>query len=305
MQSFRSFLTRLFISPSEPRLRAGWRLVLHTFLIEFVAVIMYLLYIRTIHLISREINTESLLFAVLQLIAITLATWIARRYLDRRSFRSLGFEWDRHSFRDLAFGLAVPALLMGSIFLLEWSVGWLRVDSVMWKEASFTTIVSITNVFVTFIVIGFYEELLFRGYRLQNLIEGLDLTWALVISSAVFALQHLFNPHSSLASTLGIFAAGFFMAYGWVRTGRLWLSIGLHIGWNFFEGAVFGFPVSGLTFPRMIHQTNVGPVLITGGAFGPEAGLVMLPMIAIGVVLIWAYTGRKQTLRGWEGSTEG
>ena len=305
MQSFRSFLTRLFISPSEPRLRAGWRLVLHTFLIEFVAVIMYLLYIRTIHLISGEINTESLLFAVLQLIAITLATWIARRYLDRRSFRSLGFEWDRHSFRDLAFGFAVPALLMGSIFLLEWSVGWLRIDSVMWKEASFTTIVSITNVFVTFIVIGFYEELLFRGYRLQNLIEGLNLTWALLISSAVFALGHLFNPHSSLASTLGIFAAGFFMAYGWVRTGRLWLSIGLHIGWNFFEGAVFGFPVSGLTFPGMIHQTNVGPVLITGGPFGPEAGLVMLPMIAIGVVLIWIYTGGKQAQRSWDKSTEG
>lgn len=305
MQSFRSFFTRLFISPSEPRLRAGWRLVLHTFLIEFVAVIVFLLYTGAINLVSREINTEIPLFAVLQLISITLATWIARRYLDRRSFRSLGFEWDTHSFRDLAYGFAVPALLMGSVFVLEWAVGWLHIDSVIWKEASSSTFIPITNIFMTFIAIGFYEELLFRGYRLQNLIEGLNLTWALVISSAIFALEHLFNPHSSLASTLGIFAAGFLMAYGWVRTGRLWLSIGLHIGWNFFEGTVFGFPVSGLSFPRMIHQTNVGPVLITGGAFGPEAGLVMLPMIAIGVVLIWTYTGGKKMLRGWDRSTEG
>lgn len=304
MSSYRLFFTRVFISPGEPRLRAGWRLLLHTLLVEIAAVIVYLLYIGAINLASREINNETLLIAVLQLIAITLATWIARRYLDRKTFRSLGFEWDTHSFRDLAFGFAVPALLMGSVFVLEWGVGWLRIDSVMWKEASSTTLITIISSFVIFIAIGFYEELLFRGYRLQNLIEGLNLTWALVISSAIFALEHLFNPHSSVASTLGIFASGLFMAYGWVRTRRLWLSIGLHIGWNFFEGTVFGFPVSGLNFPQIIQQTNVGPVLITGGAFGPEAGLVILPMIAIGGVLIWVYTGGKQTQRNGEESAE-
>ncbi|HEY46664.1 MAG: hypothetical protein AMJ88_11655 [Anaerolineae bacterium SM23_ 63] len=304
MQSFRSFLRRLFVSPDEPRLRAGWRLVLHTLLIEFVAIIIYFLYIEAIHLVSQEIINEFPLIALLQLIAITLATWIARRYLDRRTFRSLGFGWDTHSFRDLAFGFTVPALLMGSVFALEWGVGWLRIDSIMWEKFSSTTFITITSVLVTFIFVGFYEELLFRGYRLQNLIEGINLTWALIISSAIFALQHLSNPHSSLASTLGLMGAGFFMAYGWVRTGRLWLSIGLHIGWNFFEGTVFGFPVSGLNFTAIIHQTNIGPVLITGGTFGPEAGLVMLPMIVIGGILIWAYTGGKQAQRSWKKSTE-
>ena len=305
MQSFRSFFTRLFVSPGEPRLRAGWRLLIHTLLVEFAAVIVSLLYIGAIVHVSPKLNILSPPMAVLQLIAITLATWIARRYLDRRTFRSMGFQWDNHSFRDLVFGFSVPALLMGSVFVLEWSVGWLRIDSVMWKEATSTTLSAITSSLVIFIAIGFYEELLFRGYRLQNLIEGLNLTWALVISSAIFALEHLFNPHSSLASTLGIFAAGFFMAYGWVRTGRLWLPIGLHMGWNFFEGTVFGFPVSGLSFPAIIHQTNSGPALITGGAFGPEAGLVMLPMIVIGGILIWVCTGGKQAPRSWEKSSEG
>ncbi len=268
-------------------------------------VIVSLLYIGAINLDPQRIDNETSRIALLQAIFITLATWIARRYLDRRTFRSLGFEWDTHSLRDLAFGFFVPALLMGSIFALEWSAGWLRIDSVMWDEVSSTSSITIANVFVIFIAVGFYEELLFRGYRLQNLIEGLNLTWALVISSALFALGHILNPHSSLASILGIFTSGLFMAYGWVRTGRLWLSIGLHIGWNFFEGAVFGFPVSGLSFPQMIHQTNVGPVLITGGAFGPEAGLVILPMVVIGGLLIWAYTGGKRARRRWEKSTAG
>ncbi|HEY44399.1 MAG TPA: CPBP family intramembrane metalloprotease [Anaerolineae bacterium] len=294
VQSYRSFFTRLFISPSEPRLRAGWRLLLHALLIEGIAIIVFLLYMAVINFLSLEIGDETINVAGLQLLIIALATWIARRYLDRRSFRSLGFKWDTLSLRDLAFGFFVPALLMGSIFALEWWVGWLRIERVMWKEPSPSTLISVLNVLVAFIAVGFYEELLFRGYRLQNLIEGLNLPWALVISSALFALAHLPNPHSSWASTLGLFAAGFFMAYGWIRTGRLWLSIGLHIGWNFFEGPIFGFPVSGLNFSQMIHQSNVGPVLITGGVFGPEAGLVILPAMAVGALMIWVYTGGNQ-----------
>jgi membrane protease YdiL (CAAX protease family) len=305
VQPYRLFFKRLFISPSEPRLRAGWRLLLHTLLIEVIATIVLLMYMSVVNLVSLELDNKTAASAGLQLLIIALATWIARRYLDRRSFRSLGFKWDALSLRDLVFGFVISALLMGSIFIFEWGVGWLHIEGTMWREPSPTTLINVFNVLLVFIAVGVYEELLFRGYRLQNLIEGLNLPWALVISSALFALQHLPNPHSSLASTLGLFAGGFFMAYGWVRTGRLWLPIGLHIGWNFFEGPIFGFPVSGMEFSQMIQQTNVGPVLITGGAFGPEAGLVILPAMAISAAMIWIYTGGKRARCSGEKSTPG
>jgi hypothetical protein len=88
--------------------------------------------------------------------------------------------------------------------------------------------------------------------------------------------------------------AGVFLGYGYTSTRQLWLPIGLHTGWNFFEGTVFGFPVSGMAdFPSLIHITVKGPILLTGGAFGPEAGLVILPALGLGALLVYLYTKRR------------
>ena len=78
--------------------------------------------------------------------------------------------------------------------------------------------------------------------------------------------------------------------YGWLRTQQLWLPIGLHIGWNFFEGVIFGFPVSGTETFRILNHTVSGPSLLTGGDFGPEAGLILIPALALGTCLTWLYT---------------
>jgi membrane protease YdiL (CAAX protease family) len=93
----------------------------------------------------------------------------------------------------------------------------------------------------------------------------------------------------------GLFLAGMFLAFAYTRTRQLWLPIGLHIGWNFFEGTVFGFPVSGLGLSGIIEHSVNGPVQFTGGAFGPEAGLVLLPALALGTILVYYYTRVKYT----------
>jgi len=131
-----------------------------------------------------------------------------------------------------------------------------------------------------------------RGYHMQTLGSGLTLTWGWILSSAVFGALHLANPHASFVAAAGILFAGLLLGYAYLRTGQLWLSMGLHTGWNFFEGVVFGFPVSGLPFYHLTRISVNGPVMWTGGEFGPEAGLIVLPAILLGFGLIYLMTRR-------------
>ena len=231
---------------------------------------------------------------VIELVSILIATSIARRFLDYRSFSSLGFHIDRSTVYDLIVGFLIPGLMMALIYLVEYVAGWTQFEGWSWQTVGAGQSASgLLNGLAVFALVGISEELRSRGYHLQNMIEGLNLHWALFLSSGIFSLLHLLNPSTSIMSTIGLLAAGYFLAYAWVRTRRLWLPIGLHIGWNFFEGNVFGFQVSGLDTFRLILHSPSGPELITGGPFGPEAGLIALPAMLLGAWLVKLYTRER------------
>jgi membrane protease YdiL (CAAX protease family) len=198
---------------------------------------------------------------------------------------------------DILAGIGITFVQMGFIYVIMLALGWLTFEGFAWEFDPINVI--ITNVitfFIMFIFVGWNEELLSRGYHLQTIASGLNLFWGVVISSAVFGLLHLGNPNATWVSAAGIFFAGVFLAYGYIRTNQLWLPIGLHIGWNFFEGVVFGFPVSGLTDIYKLVRIQVhGPEIWTGGAFGPEAGLIVLPALLLGALLIYLYTAKRET----------
>ncbi len=296
----RSLIQRLFRSADEGRLRAGWRLLLHLVLfgISFLIVSAFagvLVLVFGLPLPAPG-EIDSPFFILIPAISITLATWLARRWLDRRSFASLGLQLDSHTLPDLLFGIFLPGVLLALVFLAFWRIGWLTIEGwagdVEPTEGLLAT--SLGSSLLLWVIVGYQEELLSRGYQLQNLAEGLGLPWGVVVSSGIFGVLHILNPNAGLSSTLGIFAAGIFLAYAFIRTDRLWMAIGLHIGWNFFLGTVFGFPVSGVTPGfRLIRHTVVGPEWITGGAFGPEAGFVVLPTLLLGALWIRAFTRRR------------
>lgn len=295
----RPLFARVFLSPEEPRLRAGWRLLIQSLLalgllLAFsLPIAIVLLFLGSAGL--KPLQTSLLLNSLISFLGVISSVWLARKVLDRRSFTSLGLVLNSAAAKDLAVGIGIAAVMMGAILALELVAGWTRIEGWAWQALPVHRVVlDLLVALAVFIAVGFQEEILSRGYHLQNLRDGTSLFWGIMLSSAIFAVLHIGNPNSVWYTTLlGLFAAGLFLAYGWLRSGALWLPIGLHIGWNLFEGPVFGFPVSGLDTVRLLLHTVTGPALWTGGAFGPEAGLIILPAMALGSGLVWAYTHRR------------
>ena len=306
-------LASIFWNRDERRLRAGWRMLLFFLLLLLLLPvglsIFRLLAEPLLMRLSRSVAMEIVhgfdgfgaLFAVMG--AAALGGWL----LDRRHFADFGFHLRRGWWIDFCFGLVLASLRMVGIVGVEIALGWVTVTDVWQTTDDLAFPVAILLPLIAFIFVGFYEELLVRGYLLRNLAEGLGLgpisaRWALLLAwlltSALFGFLHAGNPNASVVSSVNIGLAGLFLGLGLLLTGELAIPIGLHISWNFFQGNVFGFPVSGIRVSdaTIFAIRQSGPEQWTGGGFGPEAGLFGLIAIAIGsgLILLWVRwrTGR-------------
>jgi uncharacterized protein len=229
---------------------------------------------------------------------------VATRWIDRRPLADLGLTLSRPFGQDAAAGFVLGALLMSFVFLLEWSLGWVRITGFFRSGSRLPFAVALLGPLAAFIAAGLSEELVTRGYLLRNLSEslrigpvgpGAALVMGSLLSSAAFGLTHLQNPNATPVSTFNIALAGILLSCGYILTGRLGLSIGLHAAWNFFQCCAFGFPVSGLTLFRTsaIATSDAGPELWTGASFGPEGGLVGVLAILLGILLIGAWVQHR------------
>ncbi len=228
------------------------------------------------------------------------SVYLAGRFVDRRSFADFGQVLSRKWWLELLFGLALGAGLMLVIFLIELAFGWVTItETFATRGLDYPFGLAILGPLVLFVAVGYYEELFSRGYQLTNMAEGLRflklgntgaVIIATIISSAIFGILHAGNPNATFISTLNISLAGVFLGLGYILTKNIAMPIGLHITWNFFQGNVFGFPVSGTNAgPTFIAIEQGGPALWTGGQFGPEAGLMGISAMIVGSLLTWLY----------------
>jgi len=289
----------------EGRLRALVRLAIQLLLVLLVAILLQTSSSLLIGLLRQNaLSMGNQLTAALgysiTLVSILISMFLAARFLDLRPFPDYGFHLSATWWLDLGFGLLLGAVLMMGIFLVELSAGWVIVMGTFQSVGRWPFVIAILVPLFVFICVGVYEETLSRGYQLHNLAEGLNLSaigpkgglvLAWLVSSSVFGLLHAFNPNATVLSTLFLMLAGLFLGLGYVLTGELGISIGVHISWNFFQGNVFGFPVSGsrMSPASFVAIQQAGPRLWTGGAFGPEAGLVGILALALGSLLILAW----------------
>jgi uncharacterized protein len=306
----------LFLDKSTGRLRALWRLAIQYWVFRVLVpiafnllVVAWLLADSGGRLASSRLDASAvsgspalpLLSSVAGLSAAILTVWLAGRFLDRRPFSAFGFRLGAGWWFDLCFGMVLGALLMTILFLLELRLGWVEVTGSFETPGDAPFVISMLFPVATFLCVGVSEETVSRGYQLKNAAEGLNhpvlgtrgailLAWFL--SSAFFAVLHADNPNATPISTLNIVLAGLMLGYGYVLSGELAIPIGLHITWNLFQGAVYGFPVSGFgSFgPTLLATEQGGPELWTGGSFGPEGGLLVPAVMLLGMSLVALWT---------------
>lgn len=289
---------RLFWNVNEQRLRAPWRLAS----LAFVGTALSRITAASLDAAGvPPLGVDAPSRIILTLLLVLASVALVGHFGDRRTLGEFGLQLDRAWWADLGFGAALGALLMTGIFAAEWAAGWIRVTPGLAAGASPASLAAhLGPLALLFVGVAVNEELIFRGYLLRVLAEGLRgrrlgaraaVVYAALLTASLFGVAHLGNPAATWSSALGITVAGLLLAGGYILTGRLGAPIGLHLTWNFFQGPVYGFSVSGF----QSHRTTVwtieqgGPELWTGGAFGPEAGLVGLAATVLGCVLLLAW----------------
>jgi uncharacterized protein len=286
-----------FWNRPERRVRAGWRMLIQLVLLGLFVGLLTALAFTVGPPASPADAVIGARGGIIMLVATVASVALAARFLDRRPLPDFGLRFSPRWWGDFAFGLSLGAILMTGVFLVQLAAGWIVVTGTLQSfEVNLPFALAILSPLIAFVCVGIYEELLTRGYWLRNLAEGMNfsaigarraLIAAWVLSSIFFGLLHATNPGSTVVSTFNLVIAGIFLGLGYVLTGQLAIPIGLHITWNFFQGNVFGFPVSGIPPARasFIVISQGGPDIWTGADFGPEAGLIGLLAMGTGSIL--------------------
>lgn len=230
---------------------------------------------------------QSLIVSLLGFLGAFFIIGVFRVKVDKKSFRSLGFQMQKFT-KDALWGLALGAgiMLLGFILLLAFSE--IRIDKVQFDIASFLMGLAL------FVVVAFNEEVLMRGYVLNNFMDSWNKYVALTVSALIFALLHLANPNFSWIGFANIFIAGYILGLSYLYTRNLWFPIALHFSWNFFQGTVFGFHVSGNEIWSVVKQSRTADTLMNGGSFGFEGSLLIL-IFEVGSLAIIFLVFRNRT----------
>ena len=229
-----------------------------------------------------------LILTAFQVMGSFLALWLATKFIDRKPLMSIGLSV-KDKANEMLIGLGFALAFIGGLFLVLWLVGAINITGyVGFKPGVF--IVS-----MMLFMAAFDEELIFRGYILNNMMDSTSNRWiALAGSSLLFALLHSGNTNvwSTWVPMTELFAAGFILGISYTFTKNLWFPTFFHFGWNFFQG-LFGFEISGFNVDswKIISHENTGnvPDIVSGGAFGIEGSVITLSCTIICTYLIFKY----------------
>lgn len=227
----------------------------------------------------------------IQCLCMILAVWLFWKLLDKKPISEIGLINIKKGYKDLFKGLAFGSISMILVFIILITSGNISLQNPL-SSPNFN--ISLLIQFVFFIFVGINEEMFSRGYCM-TVLKQTGNTWVvLIVSSIIFSALHSLNPSMSILSYINLFLVGLLFAYMFLRSNNLWLPIGYHITWNYFQGNIFGFQVSGQSTGSLYKLNTPAKNIITGGGFGPEGGLVVSFIIILGFIYMWKFYKPQQ-----------
>lgn len=275
------------------RLRSGWRFSIFILAFAVVGTVAGLTAIGVVMILSETGEPASaasiVVSSLASLIVALLAGWFCGRYLEGLPFRALGASPSAAWLKNFGFGLLIGGSTFAIAALIGMTGGGLsfKLNTDAGLSAILTTMALSFGIFAA---AAAFEEAFFRGYILQTFIRS-DLTmFAALFTSAIFATVHNANPNATRLSWLNTFLAGIWFAAAYLKTRDLWLVFGLHLAWNWVQGAIFGVEVSGLTEivkAPIMREFDAGPAWLTGGDYGLEGGVACTVALIASTIAVY------------------
>jgi membrane protease YdiL (CAAX protease family) len=288
----------------ENELRSGWRVLLFFLCLFLVAALLSglgnavaILFPSIAFIFVAPAGADSstpsqfislVFFPLSNLVAAGIASAICARLLERRSLGSVGYKLHKGYLRDFVLGSPMGAATLAIAVGITASAGAVSFNVQTREWAPWLS--GFLFGFLFFVIAASAEELIFRGFPFQALAHNQSGATAIVITALLFSLAHLTNPGASVLSSINTFLAGIWLGVACLLTRSLWLPTALHWSWNFAMVFIFGLPVSGLTeLSRLSWLRGVvgEPAWLSGGGYGPEAGVAATFALLLSTTAIW------------------
>lgn len=219
------------------------------------------------------------------LLALLAVFKLLTALFEDKPLSSIGLVFHGRWKTELGIGLSLGAAIILAVAAMEWVLGLARFSL---NTISGPLLLADGIYYSAFFAIAAAcEEITFRGYPFQRLVESVGPVWAVSILSVAFGFAHWENPSHTWLSTLNTAFIGVPLAVAYLRTRALWLPLGIHFAWNFILGYGLGLPVSGIQFPNSLLKAGVqGWVQMTGGNYGPEGSWLATGVIALATLYL-------------------
>jgi hypothetical protein len=269
----------------DGNLRPVWRFFLSVVLVFLAYSLAHLLAGAVRDLIPRAGAWYGFFF-LFELLALLGSFKVMTRLFENKPLAVVGLAFHPRWVGELCFGLGVGGVMIisvGGAEALLGLAGFFRSPFPAKAELVYGS-----GLALVLLTAAINEELVFRGYPFQRLVDSFGPAGAVMVSSALFGLAHLGNPHHTYISTANTMLVGIPLSIAYLRTRSLWMPVGIHFMWNYAQGFLFGLPVSGYTFPTTLLNAQVhGGAWLTGSGYGPEGGLLCTLAVVGGVLFLF------------------